>query len=67
MPNPDPIISTETQFKPQGEPSRPLEKKPINTKYEEDVYAVLATRSDRQALIRRYVREGLQREGLLQP
>ncbi|MEM9150639.1 MAG: hypothetical protein AAGB19_09320 [Cyanobacteria bacterium P01_F01_bin.3] len=65
MPNPDPIISKATQFKPQGKIVEPLSQKPINTKYERGVHEALAKLKDRQARIRRYVREGLQRDGLL--
>ena len=55
----------DAQFRPQGELIEPLAKKPINTKHYVRVDAVLRSRDDRQALIRRYVLEGLQRDGLL--
>ena len=55
----------QTRFQPQGELKEPLAKKPIGTKHYARVDAVLRSRDDRQALIRRYVLEGLQRDGLL--
>lgn len=65
MPNPTPNQSGLTNFQPQGELVEPLALKPINTKHYQSVDAVLRERDDRQALIRRYVMEGLQRNGLL--
>jgi hypothetical protein len=66
MPNYNAAINgVNTQFKPQGALIEPLAEKPINTKHYISVEAVLRNRGDRQDLIRRYVLEGLQRDGLL--
>ena len=70
MPNPNPK-QTEA-FKAQQKErvfveGIPLSKKPIPVRFDVEADEILRARDDRQALIRRYVREGLQREGLLQP
>lgn len=65
MPNPNPKQSPE--FLAQQKPrigSNPL-CKPIPVRFEEDVDAVLRAQNNRQDLIRRYVREGLKRDGLI--
>jgi len=66
MSNPNPNQSGLTNFQPQGELIEPLAAKPINTKHYRAVDAVLRGRKDRQALIRRYVMEGLLRDGLIE-
>ncbi|MEM9947882.1 MAG: hypothetical protein AAF810_17730 [Cyanobacteria bacterium P01_D01_bin.36] len=68
MPNPDPVQTPE--FKAKQKPpvfvdGVPLAKKPIPVKFDAEVDAVLRNQNDRQSLIRRYVREGLQRDRLI--
>lgn len=55
----------ETRFQPQETLSEPLAKMPLSTRHYQRVYDALNGRGDRQALIRRYVLEGLKRDGLL--
>ncbi|MEM6836278.1 MAG: hypothetical protein AAF609_05435 [Cyanobacteria bacterium P01_C01_bin.120] len=43
----------------------PLAKKPLPVRFDRESDELLRQRSDRQALIRRYVREGLRRDGYL--
>lgn len=66
MSNPNPNQSGLAKFQPQGEAVEPLAKLPINTKHYRSVDAVLRGRADRQALIRRYVMEGLRRDSLIE-
>ncbi|MGD1938353.1 MAG: hypothetical protein ACFCA4_12475 [Cyanophyceae cyanobacterium] len=55
----------QTRFKPQGEITEPLAKKPINTTHYVRVDGVLRSLPNRQEKIREYVLEGLRRDGLL--
>jgi hypothetical protein len=55
----------ETRFQPQETLVEPLAKMTLSTRHYQRVYDALNGRVDRQALIRRYVLEGLKRDRLL--
>jgi len=67
MPNPSPVQTQafrRKQYKAQGEPQEALAKSPISVRLTVSADAILRSAKNRQALIRKYVLEGLSRDGL---
>lgn len=68
MPNPNPKQTPEFLAKQKPQvllEGVPLAKKPIPVRFDQESDDILRSRDDRQALIRRYVRDGLKADGLL--